>query len=325
DLHIHLGATTSPYFLWELAHRQGIRLPEKNYWKFIDLVTIHKKIASKVYLKKITPSTQGTPSPFELTHKIQSSPLAVEECVHRALSDAYRNMRADLIELRFNPMFRNREGEHDLDKVIFAAVTGLKRACIEYPIKAGIILETDRQFNKEQHMIIARKAVEFKSYGIVGMDISGPSPEKFSFDDFVEAAEYVRSHGLGLTVHTGEFTGPDEVREVVEKIKPHRIGHGISAVKDPTLLREIARKGIVLELCPTSNIKTGVVKNWDELKNIINILKKYEIGFTINSDGPEFLSTDVKKEFQLLLQKKIITQEDAEHVIHLSHTASFVQ
>lgn len=282
-------------------------------------------MGSKVYLKKIERDKEQEASPFELTHTIQSSPYAVEACVHRAISDAYRNVGMDLIEIRFNPMFRNRGGEHDLDKVLLSAVTGLKKACIEYPIKAGLILETDRQFTEKQHMIIAQKAVEFKKFGVVGYDISGPNPDTgFTFDNFVEAATYIRENGLGLTVHTGEFTDAEEVNEVIDKIKPHRIGHGINAVKNESVLQKVIDNDIVLELCPTSNVKTGVVKDWEEFGNIVESLKKNNVQFTINSDGPQFLSTNVKHEFELLLEKNILSEDEVKDIIRLSHIASFL-
>lgn len=325
DLHVHLGATTSPHFLWELAHMQGLRLPEKNYYAFIESITLSRKSGHKQYLKKIgKQASESKLSPFNITHTIQSSPVAVEECVHTAIAGAYRKAGITRIELRFNPMFRNKNGEHDLDKIILSAVMGLKRATIEYPVQAGIIFETDRQFTEEQHLIIVKKAIQFRNFGIVGLDVSGPNPPRFRIDPFVKAYALARKNGLKTTFHTGEFTSAEEMWEVLKRLKPDRIGHGIKATDDPKLVTYLAQHSIPLELCPTSNILTGVVSGWEELSERIRILKKSGVVLTVNSDGPEFMQTDVKREFGLLVEHKAITEKDIPEIITNSHTHSFI-
>ncbi len=325
DLHVHLGATTSPGFLWELAHKQGLKLPEKDYHSFIKQIRVSRKTGHKQYLKKIGKQAgESKRSPFNITHTIQSSPFAVEECVHTAIAGAYRKSGLTRIELRFNPMFRNRNGEHDLDKIILGAVMGLKRATLEYPIKAGILFETDRQFSPEQHEIIVRKAIEFSAFGIVGIDVSGPSPTQFSIDSFISAFKLAHKNGLKTTFHTGEFTDSEEVWDVVRKLKPNRIGHGIKSTNDPKLVSYLARHRIPLELCPTSNILTGVVSGWEELSERIQALKRAGVVLTVNSDGPEFLETDVRKELQLLVDHGAITMDEVQSIITNSHSVSFL-
>lgn len=313
DLHLHLGSASTPHFLWELAHEQGIRLPEKDYWKFIKSVTIAKKTTYDAYLKF-----------FDLTELIQSSTYAIEKSVHNAISCAYRNADVRTIEIRFNPMLRNKGGEQDLDKIIFSAVFGMRNAMLEYPVRAGLILMMDRRFEKEKNEIIAKKAVRFKKDGVVGLDIAGPLNKNFSIDDIQHAVLIAKTGGLRITIHTGEVTPPQEIWEVVKKLKPHRIGHGIRSVEDPSLLEHLASKKIVLELCPTSNIQTKAVRNWNDIKTIIKAFQKYRVLFTINSDGPEFLKTDVKNELRKLFHKKILTIEEIQSIIKVSRTSSFI-
>jgi len=320
DLHLHLGASVSPHFLWEIAHEQGISLPQKNYWQFLNYFKI-KKTTSDKYLRSFDKNI----SPFVLTQKIQSSPYAVEKSIHHIVSFAYRNLLLKKIEIRFNPFLRNKDGFFDVDKIVLAATIGLHKAMIEYPIKAGIILETDRQFNQKYHQIIVEKAIKYKNMGIVGIDVSGPNPKDgFNLDSLVEPFSFAKKNGLKITFHTGEFTGTSEMWEVIKKISPHRIGHGIAAYKDKKLMEEIKRKNIVLEICPTSNIKTQVVKNWYEMKLIIQTFIANDVPFTINSDGPEFFFTNVKKEYQILIKKKIISIEQAKQIINFSYHQSFI-
>ena len=84
---------------------------------------------------------------YHWTELIQSSPLAVEQSVYEVVSGAYRKANITKLELRYNPMKRNRGGERDLDHIIVASIRGLERARLEYPVKAGLIFSCDRTFS----------------------------------------------------------------------------------------------------------------------------------------------------------------------------------
>src|SRR6266704_1748186 len=102
ELHTHLGASVASEIMWSLAHEQGIALPVKDYWEFDRLVTIAdpRRVDSLDTLNEI----------YHWTELIQSSPLAVERSVHAAIGGAYRSQGITTLELRFNPMKRNRGG-----------------------------------------------------------------------------------------------------------------------------------------------------------------------------------------------------------------------
>lgn len=313
DLHLHLGSSSTPHFLWELAHEQGIKLPKKDYFSFIDSITIKEKTTYDAYL-----------SFFDITELVQSSTFAVEKATHEAISRAYRKGDVRTIEVRFNPMLRNKGGEQDLDKIIFAATIGMKKACLEYPVKAGLILMMDRRFSKEKNLVVAQKAVRFASEGVIGLDVAGPLHEGFHVEDLVEPVNIARNAGLGITIHTGEVTGPEEVWQVLKLLSPNRIGHGIQSANDPKLLEELARRGIVLEVCPTSNIQTQAAKDWEDIKRILGALKSAGVAFTVNSDGPELLGTNVKEEFEKLVDKGILTTDDVITCTKTAKEASFI-
>src|SRR5215218_7400315 len=170
ELHTHLGASVASEILWSLAHEQGIALPVKDYWEFDRLVTVAdaRGVESLDALNEI----------YRWTELIQSSPLAVERSVHAAIGGAYRSQAITTLELRFNPMKRNRGGERDLDHIIMAALRGLDRAGLEYPqVRAGLILMMDRTFTRRQNEIIVEKAIRYAPRGIVGVDIAGPRPD----------------------------------------------------------------------------------------------------------------------------------------------------
>src|SRR5919197_1500067 len=161
ELHTHLGGSVSSDILWTLAHEQGIALPVKDYWEFDRLVPVSDSRGG--------PDLNALDAIYHWTELIQSSPLAVERSVHAAIGGAYRSQGITTLELRFNPMKRNRGGERDLDHIILAAIRGLDRARLEYPqVRAGLILMMDRTFSEHQNAVIVEKAVAWAPRGIAG-------------------------------------------------------------------------------------------------------------------------------------------------------------
>src|SRR3954454_25299787 len=221
ELHTHLGGSVSSDILWTLAHEQGIALPVKDYWDFERLVTVRNP--------RGVPNLDALDQIYHWTELIQSSPLAVEVSVHAAIGGAYRSQQITTLELRFNPMKRNRGGERDLDHIILAAIRGLDRARLEYPqVQAGLILMMDRTFTADQNMVIIEKAIRYGPRGIVGVDIAGPRPggARYDYTQIREHVELAREAGLGVTIHVGEEGGAhgvDELGEVVEALRPDRI------------------------------------------------------------------------------------------------------
>src|SRR2546421_5260811 len=202
ELHTHLGASVASDILWSLAHEQGIALPVKDFWEFERLVTISdpRGVENLDALDQI----------YHWTELIQSSPLAVETSVHAAIGGAYRSQGITTLELRFNPMKRNRGGERDLDHIILAAMRGLDRASLEYPqVTAGLILMMDRTFTARQNEVIVEKAISWSSRGIVGVDIAGPRPngERFDYRQGPPMVAAPRAAAPGVTIHVGEEGG----------------------------------------------------------------------------------------------------------------------
>ena len=287
ELHCHLGAAVTPAIMWSIAHAQGIKLPTRDYWEFRDLITVHPRRPK---------SFDGYLQLFHWTELIQSSPIAVERAVYEVIGGAYRKNNITTTELRFNPMKRNRGGEQDLDHIIAAAVRGMDRATLEYPVKPGLIFCLDRAFPFELNEIIAEKAIAWRDRGVVGVDIAGPESATFRVADYRRVFRRARQHGLGITVHTGESGPVEEMARVMELLEPDRIGHGVKAAYDPRTMAMIRERGIVLEICPTSNLNTGVVSGWDEFRWIFDQFHRNDVRYTISTDGPEMLKTYIRDE-----------------------------
>lgn len=314
ELHVHVGSAVDTPIMWEIASDQGIKLPTRNYWDFEKLITVSNITSYNKYLDL-----------FHWTELIQSSPEAMEKSIYSIASGAYRKNHITTLEIRFNPMKRNRGGERDLDHIILASIHAIEKAMLAFPIKLGLIFCFDRAFSQKLNSIIAQKAIKYSKRGVVGIDLAGPIAESFDPVSLKEMVSDCKKSGLGVTIHTGEVTGPKEVRKIIELLSPDRIGHGVRSVEDDELLKLIAERGIVLEVCPTSNIYTKVVKSLADFKNIFAKLKEHKVAFTINTDGPEMLRTNLTSEYQKLLAGKILSKEDLQKATQIAKNASFIK
>jgi adenosine deaminase len=323
DLHIHVGGAVAPHILWSIAHQQGFKLPVKNYFDFVELITSRPgKVGSlDDYLKIL----------HTWTEKIQSSPSAIERSVYEVIGKEYRGSRVTQMELRFNPMKRNLNSELDLDHIIHAALRGMDRATLEYGVKMGLIFCLAREFDHRLNGIIVDKAIKYRSRGVYGIDLAGTETNAMELKPEV-VAQYedlfarARRAGLKCTVHTGETrgTGAEGVMAVVEKLKPHRIGHGIRAAYDESAMKVLRENDIVLELCPTSNLHTKAVENVEELRHIIRTFWDRKVKFTINTDGPYLLETDMRREIEIIEQNHILTSEQVDQTLAWARQASFI-
>ena len=322
ELHTHLGGSVASDIMWSLAHEQGIALPVKDYWAFDALVTVSdpRGVESLDELDAI----------YHWTELIQSSPLAVERSVHAAIGGAYRSQRITTLELRFNPMKRNRGGERDLDHIILAAIRGLDVASLEYPqVRAGLILMMDRTFTPHQNEIIVEKAIRWAPRGVVGIDIAGPRPggARYDYSQVQPMVEEARAAGLGVTIHVGEEgaeMGRAEIGEVLELLRPDRIGHGILAAGDDDLMRELREREVVLEICPTSNLLTKSLPDEDAVRDVFRTFVDNGVLFTIATDGPEMMRTHLRDELDLLRRIGALDDEQLAQANQRGHDSSFV-
>ncbi|MCY7303345.1 MAG: adenosine deaminase [Thermoleophilia bacterium] len=321
ELHTHLGGSVASDILWSLAHEQGIALPVKDFWEFDKLVTVSDPRGVE--------NLDALDAIYHWTELIQSSPLAVERSVHSAIGGAYRSQGITTLELRFNPMKRNRGGERDLDHIILAAIRGLDRARLEYPqVRAGLILMMDRTFDARQNSIIVDKAIAWADRGVVGIDIAGPRPggARYDYTSVKPMVETARAAGLGVTIHVGEegATGAEEIGEVVDSLRPDRIGHGILAAGDPVLMEKVREAGIVLEICPTSNLLTKALPDEEAIRTTFRAFVEHGVAFTIATDGPEMMGTHLRDELELLERIGALSATELTEANARGHAASFL-
>ena len=177
---------------------------------------------------------------------------------------------------------------------------------------------------------IVDKAIRWAPRGICGIDVAGPRPrgERYPYRDLQPLVEEARDAGLGVTIHVGEEGGDfgrQEIGEVLEVLRPDRIGHGILAAGDAELMRELRDSEVVLEICPTSNLLTKALVDEEAVRAVFRAFVENGVRFTIATDGPEMMRTHLRDELDMLLRIGALTQDELDDANARGHEASFVR
>jgi adenosine deaminase len=207
----------------------------------------------------------------------------------------------------------------------------MDRAVLEYGVRAGLIFCLAREFDHRLNAIILDKAIRYRSRGVVGIDLAGTERDALELKpelvpQYEDLFARARQAGLKTTIHTGETrgTGAEGVVAVVERLKPQRIGHGIRAAYDEAAMKLLKERDIVLELCPTSNLQTNAVEGIKELEHIVKTFWDRGVKFTINTDGPYLLDTDMSQEVALIEKNGILTPEQVDQTLAWARHYSFI-
>ncbi len=201
-----------------------------------------------------------------------------------------------------------------------AMAEGRKRAEAEFGVRSGILVTVVRERGPEQATELAEMAASCTDCGVVGLDIAGDE-ENFPPALFVRACDVAREAGLGITVHAGEFSGPSSVWTAIYQLGATRIGHGLRAVEDPELMAYLRENHITLELCPTSNLRLGLVGSWRE--HPLRVLYDAGVRVTINSDDPLLLGTNLTCEMYRACRELGFTLEDVRTMTRYAAEAAF--
>jgi adenosine deaminase len=173
---------------------------------------------------------------------------------------------------------------------------GMARAKAKTGIEGRMIVTGVRHFGVESVEAAARFAAKCGHPLVTGFGMAGE--ERFGeLEDYVRAFEIAREAGLGITVHAGELAGWESVAAALDHIRPSRIGHGVRAIENPDLVKRIADEGVVLEVCPVSNIELKVFAGYDS--HPFPALRTAGCKMTLNSDDPPYFWTSLKREYDV--------------------------
>lgn len=198
---------------------------------------------------------------------------------------------------------------------------GIARAEARTGIEGRMIVTGIRHFGVEAVEAAARFAAKCAHPLVSGFGMAGD--ERFGdVEDYVRAFEIAREAGLGITVHAGELAGWESVAAALDHLRPSRIGHGVRAIENPDLVRRIADRGVVLEICPVSNIELGVFPSLAE--HPFPALRAAGCKVTLGSDDPACFRTSLKREYELAAEHFGLTQKNLLAITRTAVEAAFV-
>ena len=280
ELHLHHEGAAPPAFIRGLAAEKKVDLSgifdERGNYKYKDFWD---------FLKVYEAATSVLKSPEDFAR------------LTRAILEESAAAGVIYTETFLSPDFC---GERDLGawREYLAAI---REAADEAERQDGIILRgivtCIRHFGSDKARETAMCAAETAGDWIVGWGIGGDEKQG-SLADFTYSFDMAREAGLRLTAHAGEWGGPESVRSALDDLKVERVGHGVRAIEDLALVDRIAEDGIVLEVCPGSNVCLGLYKSWRD--HPIHQLRERGVKVTISTDDPPFFHTTMRNEFDRL-------------------------
>lgn len=179
------------------------------------------------------------------------------------------------------------------------------------PVEVHWILDAVRQFGVEQARQVAEWAAERVADGVIALGIGG-SEERGPAQWFTEVFAFAKDAGLRLHAHAGEGTTPDSIRAALD-LRAERIGHGISAIDDPGLMRDLRDRDIPLEICITSNLVTGVVKQLED--HPVRRLFDAGVPIVLNTDDPAMFGCTLVGEYRLAAERFGFTEAELTQLI----------
>ena len=280
ELHVHLEGTVRPETLLRISRRNDARLPADS----VEGLTELYRFTDFGHFIRV----------WHLTTNCLRTPEDVAEITLDYAAQAAAH-GARYVEAIFSPPERVLHGTPFAD-LFDGYTTGAAEAWARH--RVAMRLTPDLFWGIEEDLAeeTARWAVRYRDRGIVGLGIGGDE-SLASPDRYRRAFAIAREGGLAAVPHAGETTGPDRVRAVLDALHPRRIRHGIGAVADAALLGELASRGIGLDVCPTSNVRTGVAATTGDVP--LRTLHDAGIKVTIGSDDPAMFGTDLGREHQV--------------------------
>jgi adenosine deaminase/aminodeoxyfutalosine deaminase len=308
ELHLHLEGTITPATLVELSARhdaEPMALAEaEKLYRFTDFTGFIEAF------KAVTRLLTG-PDDYELAAWRMMQRLAEQGVVHAEV----------FISVGVIYMWRN-HNPHAVEPIFAGLERARERGERELGLSLYWIFDAVRHFTVDEAAVVFRKAAHLRSQypALIGIGLGGDERRAGS-EPFRELFADAARMGLRLTNHAGETTGPEAIWEALS-IGSERLGHALSAIDDATLVQELKKRGVALELNPTSNVKTGVCSSF-----AAHPLRRYfDAGLlvTLNSDDPAFFGSDVANEYLLAHTEQEFTREELRELAKNSMRGSFL-
>ncbi len=211
--------------------------------------------------------------------------LQTGDALRLTTHDLFRRLKEDGViyaEIRFAPFLHNGRGLSP-EEVVAIVDDAAAQSSAETGVQARLILCTLRHFSEEQSLQTVRLVEQFRQQGkcVAGLDIA--SDENLSLDPHIAAFQYAAERGIPCTAHGGEGRGPDSVNEILDRLKPSRIGHGVRSIEDKSTVERLKQDGIHLEVCPVCNVQIDIYPTFAD--HPINHLYREGVSVSVNTDA----------------------------------------
>ncbi len=281
ELHLHLDGSVRVETALFLAQTRSVDAPTSYAGMFAALVAPARTSSQAELLER-----------FELPIALLQDAEALEQVTAELVeSKAADNVR--YLEIRWGPALHVRRGL-TLDAGIAAVCRGAREAAARTGSVVRLICTALRSHEPIEVERLAEAAARFRDQGLVGWDLAGPEaafPDPLVFERAFAAA---RAGGLRITLHAGEWGGSAQVRRALA-LDPERIAHGLGAADDPDLMAELIRRGITLDLCPTSNVQAGIVASVAD--HPLARLQRSGVSVSLSTDDPTVSNLLLSEEY----------------------------
>jgi aminodeoxyfutalosine deaminase len=277
ELHVHLEGTVRPRTLLQIAARNDYALPADTE-EGLETLYEFRDFAHFIDVWILTTNALRTEEDFRQV----VTDYAKEAASHGAL----------YIEAIFSPSERVRRGV-GWDEIFSGYCDGAEEARELYGVEIRLTPDIVRSFPLDEAEQVVRYSAKYRDRGVVGVGLGGLEAD-FPPEPYAPVFALARELGLASVPHAGEVAGPSSVRGAVEELGAARLRHGFRAVDDPGLLREVAGRRIVLDICPISNVRTRAVGSLEE--HPLPQLVAAGALCSISTDDPAMFDTDLARD-----------------------------
>lgn len=309
ELHRHLEGSLRLSTLAEIARQYQMDFPGYGVEDVRPLVQITESDTtdSEAYLSK-----------FRVLRGFYQSLEIIDRLVYEAIEDAAAE-NIVYFEMRFTPMALARAKNYPLPEVTDRLIAAVERGKRDFRIDVRLIASMNRHESVDLGHEVVKIAIDRMDRGIVGLDLAG-AESKHSGEEFSPVFWRAREAGLGITVHAGEWAGPHSIVMAVEQLGARRLGHGVRVVEDAAVLAMTRERGIAFEVCPTSNVQSGVCSSYEQHP----LRAMYQAGLltTLNTDNSSVSGVCLTDEMLRAIQYQGLSLDDVkQHVLNAARAA----
>jgi aminodeoxyfutalosine deaminase len=278
ELHVHLEGTVRPETLLEIAQRNDYALPADTVEGLAEVYE-YRDFEHFIEVWILTTHAMRTADDFRQV----VVDYAAEAASHGAV----------YVEAIFSPAERISRGV-DWDEIFSGYCDGAQEAEELHGVRVRLTPDIYRGAEPEKAQTVVRHAGKYREQGVVGVGLGGLEAQ-YPPEPYADVFALAKSEGLGSVPHAGEVAGPASIRGALDALQADRIRHGFRAIEDPALVDELAERGVVLDVTPVSNIRTGAVASLDE--HPLPRLVEAGVRCSISTDDPAMFDTDLTREY----------------------------